>query len=262
MINHISFPYLGLEFTVNRQLFSLFGISVYTYGVIIGIGLILGFLYASREVKKSSISQDDFLNMFLIAVPSAIICARIYYVIFSWDFYKDNLIDIFNIRGGGIAIYGAVIGAFAAVLIYCKKKKLSIGSAFDILAVAFLIGQAVGRWGNFVNGEAFGSSSDLPWAMTIKQSGKTIANLVHPTFLYESIFNALGVVALCLYKRKKSFEGEVFCAYMVWYGLTRMVVEGFRADSLYLGPVRVSQMLSVVLVVAGLVIIIKNRKNP
>lgn len=262
MINQISFPYLGIELTVNRVLFSVFGLSVYTYGVIIGIGLVLGFLYASREAKKCGISQDDFLNMFLIGVPSAIICARLYYVIFSWSSYKDNLTEIFNIRGGGIAIYGGVIGASAAVLIYCLRKKINKGMVFDILSVGLLIGQAVGRWGNFVNGEAFGSATDLPWAMTIKQSGRVIANFVHPTFLYESLFNALGVLVLCLYKRKKTFDGEIFCGYMVWYGLTRVVVEGLRADSLYLGPVRVSQLLSAVLVLAGVIIIAKNRKKP
>ena len=261
MINHISFPHLGIELEVNRQLFSVFGISIYSYGVIIGIGLILGFLYATREAKKCGITQDDFLNMFLIGVPSAIICARLYYVIFSWNSYKDNLIEILNIRGGGIAIYGGVIGASAAVLIYCHKKKLNKGMVFDILAVGLLIGQAIGRWGNFVNGEAFGSGCTLPWAMTIKQSGRVVANLVHPTFLYESLFNALGVLALCLYKRKKAFEGEIFCGYMVWYGLTRMSIEGLRADSLYLGTVRVSQMLSIALVLVGFILIIKNRKK-
>lgn len=261
MINNIKFPGLGLEFEISRSLFSVFGIDVYTYGLIIGLGVILGFIYAAREVEKQGISQDDFLNMFLIGVPAAIVCARLYYVIFSWDLYKNNLMDIFDIRGGGIAIYGGVIGAAVSVLIYCKKKKLNAKTVFDILAVGLLIGQAVGRWGNFVNGEAFGGYTDLPWAMTIRQDGVLIANSVHPTFFYESALNALGILVLCLYKRKKVFEGEIFCGYMVWYGFSRMFIEGLRADSLYLGPFRVSQILSAVLVIAGLIIIIKNRKK-
>ncbi|MBQ2932894.1 MAG: prolipoprotein diacylglyceryl transferase [Clostridia bacterium] len=261
MFNVISFPGLGLEFEVSRSLFSVFGMPIYTYGLIIGLGLCLGFLYALSEVKKCGISQDDFYNMFLIGVPAAIICARIYYVIFNWDYYQNNLFDILNIRGGGIAIYGGVIGAAAAVLIYCKLKKLNIGKVLDILAVGLLIGQAIGRWGNFVNGEAFGSACNLPWAMTIEQDGKIVANMVHPTFLYESLANAVGVLLLCLYKKKKVFDGEIFCGYMVWYGLVRMFVEGLRADSLYFGTIRVSQALSVVLLVMGLTLIAKNRKK-
>ncbi len=261
MINNISFPRLGLEFEISRSLFSIFGIDVYTYGLIIGLGVILGFVYAIREVEKQGISQDDFLNMFLIGVPAAIVCARLYYVIFSWDSYKDNLMDIFNIRGGGIAIYGGVIGAVASVLIYCRKKRIDTKKVFDILAVGLLIGQAIGRWGNFVNGEAFGGYTDLPWSMTIKQDGILIANSVHPTFFYESALNFMGILVLCLYKRKKVFDGEIFCGYMVWYGFTRTSIEGLRADSLYWGQFRVSQMLSAMLVILGLIIIIKNRKK-
>ncbi len=261
MNNQITFPHLGLKLDVSRSFFSVFGMPVYTYGLIIALGVILGFVYASREVKKQGISQDDFLNMFLISVPVAIISARLYYVIFSWDSYRDNLWEIFNIRKGGLAIYGGVIGASASVLIYCTKQKIDKGKVFDILAVGLLIGQAVGRWGNFVNGEAFGSETGLPWAMTVKQEGLLIAYSVHPTFLYESILNALGVLALLCYKRKKVFEGELFCGYMVWYGLSRVIVEGLRADSLYLGPFRVSQILSVALIAMGTIIIAKKRKK-
>ncbi len=261
MLNVVSFPHLGLEFEVSRSLFSVFGMPIYTYGLIIGLGLCLGFLYALREVKKCEISQDDFYNMFLIGVPAAIICARLYYVIFNWDYYQNNLIEVFNIRGGGIAIYGGVIGAAAAVLIYCKRKSLNIGRVLDILAVGLLIGQAVGRWGNFVNGEAFGSECSLPWAMSVEQDGKIVANMVHPTFLYESLANAVGILLLCLYKKKKVFDGEIFCGYMVWYGFSRMFIEGLRADSLYLGPIRISQALSFALVLTGLILIAKNRKK-
>jgi len=261
MVNHISFPGLGLSFEVSRSLFSVFGLPVYSYGLIIGLGVVLAFIYATREVGRKGISQDDFLNMFLIAVPVAIICARLYYVAFSWDYYSRNLSEILNIRGGGLAIYGGVIGAFSVVLIYCRKKKICIGTAFDILALSLLIGQSVGRWGNFVNGEAFGGYTALPWAMTIECDGVPIANSVHPTFLYESLFNALGFLVLCLYKKRQVFEGELACCYMVWYGTGRMLIEGLRADSLYLGPFRVSQLLSAVIALTGIILIIKNYKK-
>jgi phosphatidylglycerol:prolipoprotein diacylglycerol transferase len=261
MVNTISFPGLGMEFEISRSAFSLFGIPIYTYGILIGIGLILGFCYASVESKKQGINQDDFLSMFLWGVPVAIICARIYYVIFSWGSYKSNPLEILNLRGGGIAIYGGVIGAAAVVLIYCKKKKISVGKVLDILAVGLLIGQAVGRWGNFVNGEAYGSSCNLPWAMTIKQNGRIIANMVHPTFLYESVFNLIGVFVLLAYKKTKVFDGEIFCGYMIWYGFGRMMIEGLRTDSLYLGNFRISQLLSLALVAAGIILIVKKRKK-
>ena len=261
MINNISFPGLGLEFSVNRAPFSVFGFPVYAYGLIIALGLVLAFVYASREAKKTGISDNDFFNMFLIGLPVAVLCARIYYVIFSWDYYKHNLSEILNIREGGIAIYGAVLGAALVVLIYCKVKKINIVKVLDVLSVSLLIGQAVGRWGNFVNGEAFGESCNLPWAMTIVRGMRTIAESVHPTFLYESLWNAAGVGVLLLFKRKKVFEGELACCYMVWYGIGRMFIEGLRADSLYLGTFRVSQILSAVLVLAGLILIIKNHKK-
>ncbi len=261
MINNISFPNLGLEFEINRIAFTIFGVPVYFYGLLIGLGLLLAFMYAIYETKRVNLAQDDLLNMLLIALPSAIICARIYYVIFQWDYYKNNLSEIFNIRGGGIAIYGAVIGAALVVYTYCRIKKLSIGKCLDVLAIGLLIGQAVGRWGNFVNGEAFGATTELPWAMTIAQDGRKVAEMVHPTFFYESLWNMLGVVILWLYRKQKKFEGELFCGYMIWYGIGRMMIEGLRADSLMMGPFRVSQLLSVCLIVAGIIIVILKRKS-
>jgi len=261
MINHISFPNLGLEFQINRVAFTVFGMPVYLYGILIALGLVLAFIYASKETKRVGISQDDFINLFLIGIPASVIGARLYYVIFSWDYYKNNLTEIFNIRGGGIAIYGAVIGAALTVLIYCRIKKIHIGKVLDVLAIGLLIGQAIGRWGNFVNGEAFGSETDLLWSMTVMRDGRMVASAVHPTFLYESLWNLLGILALLLYKRRKIFEGELFCGYMVWYGFGRMIIEGLRTDSLYIGAFRVSQLLSVVLIAAGVIIIAINRKK-
>ncbi len=261
MINTVSFTGLGVSLRVSRSAFSVFGMPVYTYGILIALGVCIAFAYATIQIKKTGIRQDDFLNMFIIGLPSAIVGARIYYVIFSWDMYKNDIWEIFNFRGGGLAIYGGVICAAATVLIYCKAKRINKGTVLDVLAVALLIGQAIGRWGNFVNGEAYGSVTSLPWAMTIEQNGRIIAESVHPTFLYESVFNALGIVVLTLYKKKKIFEGEVFCAYMIWYGMGRFLIEGLRADSLMLGALRVSQLLSFALVATGIILIAKNRKK-
>ena len=261
MINNISFPNLGWEFEISRAAFTVFGMPVYFYGLLIGLGLLLAFIYGIYESKRVGLAQDNLLNMLLIALPVAIICARIYYVIFQWGYYKENLTEIFNIRGGGIAIYGGVIGAAIVVYTYCRIKKLSMGSWLDILSIGLLIGQSVGRWGNFVNGEAYGGHTNLPWAMTIVQDGQTIAEMVHPAFLYESLWNGVGIILLWLYRRHKKFEGELFCGYMIWYGIGRMMIEGLRADSLMLGDFRVSQILSVCLAAVGIIIIILKRKS-
>ena len=255
MMNQISFPDLGISFTVNRAAFTLFGVSIYWYGLLIATGLCLAVMYGMREAKRVGLSSDDLLNMILIAVPVAILCARAYYVIFSWEMYKDDLLSILDIRSGGLAIYGGVIGICAVVFGYCRMKKIPLGRALDILALGLLIGQSIGRWGNFVNGEAFGGACSLPWAMTVERDGILLANQVHPTFLYESLWNAVGIGVLLLYKRIKEFEGELFCGYLAWYGLGRVWIEGLRADSLYIGDLRVSQILAGITVVLGITIL-------
>ncbi len=261
MINQISFPNLNLNFTVNRVAFEIFGFSVYWYGILICLGLILAICYGLKESKKTGLSQDDLTNMLLLSVPIAIICARLYYVIFSWDSYKNDLGSVFDIRNGGLAIYGGIIGACLVIFFYCKKKKLSIGMALDLLSIGLLIGQSIGRWGNFVNGEAFGGPTSLPWAMTIINQGEVIADSVHPTFLYESLWNIIGIGILLIYKKKTVFNGELFSAYMVWYGLGRSLIEGLRADSLYIGIFRVSQILAVLTMLVGVIIIILGRRH-
>lgn len=261
MAQQISFPGLGLEFSVNRVAFRVFGLPIYWYGILIALGLILAILYGIRASKRVNLNQDDLINMILWSVPIAIVFARIYYVIFSWEQYAGDWLSVFDIRSGGIAIYGAIIGVVLVLVVYCKRKKLSLGKVLDVLAIGLLIGQAVGRWGNFVNGEAFGSSSTLPWAMTIKQGDWTIAELVHPTFLYESLWNGLGILVLLCYRKFHTFDGEEFCGYLVWYGLGRTWIEGLRADSLYIGMFRVSQLLAIATAVAGIGIIIWKKKR-
>lgn len=264
MVNHILFPNLGINLTLQES-FQIFGFSIYWYAVIIVTGMVLAVWYAIRMFPKKGLEQDDLFNMFLIALPTAIICARAYYVIFSWNDYKDNLWQIFNIRGGGLAIYGGVMGAAAVVLLYCSRKKISFAKVFDILAVGLLIGQAVGRWGNFVNAEAFGDPSrptNLPWAMTILG----VAENVHPTFLYESLWNAAGIILLLLYQKKlQRADGELFLTYLLWYGLGRVWIEGLREDSLMLMTtplqIRVSQVLAGLSAFAGAVGIILLRRK-
>lgn len=262
MINNISFPNLNISFNISRAAFSVFGIDIYWYGLIICLGIAVACVYGFREIRKTDISTDDFLNMILLSLPAAIICARAYYVLFSISDYMDNPIDIFNIRQGGLAIYGGIIGIMLVVLIYSRRKGLNLGALLDILAVGLLIGQCIGRWGNFVNGEAFGGETSLPWAMTVKHGARTVASLVHPTFLYESLWNLAGIAALLIYKPHKKFDGELFLLYMVIYGAGRFWIEGLRADSLYLfGAVRVSQVLSAILFAAGIVLIIIMRRR-
>ena len=257
MVNNISFPNLGLNFSINRAAFSIGNVNIYWYGLIIALGMIIALAYGIREFKRCGLKQDDLLNMFLICVPVAIICARLYYVIFSFDQYRDNLLSIFDIRNGGIAVYGSLIGAGIVVLVYCLKKKINLGAVLDILAVGFLIGQAVGRWGNFVNAEAYGAITDLPWRMELLDLG--IA--VHPTFLYESLWN-MGVFLIMVLRRKKmSFSGEAFLSYITLYGLGRFWIEGLRTDSLFLGPFRISQIVAVACVISGIVLIIVNKRK-
>ena len=261
MSNIISFEKLGLSFTVSKSAFSLFGIDIYWYGIIIATGLVLAFIYASHQVEKEGINQNDFLNMFIIAVPCAIVGARIYYCIFNFSEYKNNLFDLFNLRQGGLAIYGGIIASFLTTYLYCKCKHIKFAKALDILAVGLLIGQCIGRWGNFVNGEAFGTYTDNIFGMTIIRNGIIIAKSVHPTFLYESLWNLLGIIVLLMHKKKKRFQGELFSLYMVWYGFGRMFIEGLRSDSLYIGSFRVSQILSSVILIVGIIFIIKGRKS-
>lgn len=261
MINDIAFPALGIDLSVNRVAFSVLGFPIYMYGIIITFGLITAAVYGYLQCEKEGLCKDDYLNMLLLAIPIAIICARTYYVIFSFDSYKDNLWSILDLRSGGLAIYGGIIGAFLMVFAYCRLRKIKLGKFLDLLAIGLLIGQAIGRWGNFVNGEAFGAATSLPWAMTVKSGGRVIADGVHPAFLYESLWNAIGLMILLRHKKRRHFGGEVFCLYLIWYGVGRFWIEGLRADSLYLGCLRISQILAFLTAAAGMLIFICERRK-
>lgn len=262
MKNIIAFPGLGIgEFSVPTS-FKLYGFTVHWYGVIIALGIVLAYLFAKMKARKRDISDDTLMDVLIWGLPSAIVCARIYYVVFSWADYRDNLLDIFKIWEGGIAIYGAVIGACLSTLIYCRVKKISVGKVFDIGSYGLLIGQMIGRWGNFVNAEAFGTETDTAlFRMTLVNRGIT----VHPTFLYESAWNLLVFILVNLFEKYQKFNGEIFLWYVTGYGFGRFFVEGMRTDSLMLGSLRVSQILAAVCVVAGIGLIIyfrlKNKKE-
>lgn len=258
---HVSFPGLGLNFKVNRVAFTVGDFSVYWYGIIIGFGFILALLFAVRSLKRYGIKPDDFFDCVLAGLICGIIGARLYFVVFRWDDYKNNLLDILAIHNGGLAIYGGIIGGLGAACIVAKLKKVNIPAMLDIGGMGFLIGQGIGRWGNFVNQEAFGTETGLPWRMV---SENTDYVPVHPCFLYESLWCLTGFVILYLISRKwRKFDGQMFLLYMIWYGLERMIVEGLRTDSLYtpLFGLRVSQVLSGIIVIIGVSLLIINLRR-
>lgn len=246
----IAFPRLGLEFTLNRVAFSLFGKDIYWYGIIICAGFLLAVWYLNTRVSQFGFTSDHLVDCLLLCVPAGVIGARIYYVAFEWDYYSRHLGEIIAIWQGGIAVYGSVIGVVLALWGYSRYKKLPLGGLCDVAALGLLIGQCIGRWGNFVNGEAYGGVTGLPWGMTIDG-----ASPVHPTFLYESLWNLAGFAALHSYSKKRKFEGELALLYVAWYGLGRAWIEGLRTDSLYLGPVRVSQLLAAVSCAAAVAVL-------
>jgi prolipoprotein diacylglyceryl transferase len=236
--------------------FEIFGIEIMWYGILISIGVILGTILALREAKRVGVDENAFIDLLLFAIPAAVIGARAYYVIFSWDYYKDNPIQILNFRGGGLAIHGAIIAAVITAVIFTRRRNLDFWQIADIAAPSLALGQAIGRWGNFINQEAYGIPTDLPWGIMVN------GVKVHPTFLYESIGDFLIFLFLIWYRRKKvKVSGEVFLLYIVLYSTVRFFVEGLRIDSLMLGPIRVAQLVSVVSIIVGLVYLYVRRKG-
>ena len=275
----VEFPGLGLQFDVYANLaeFTLFGntVTIRFYGVIIAFGFILAVLFGGRMAYKWKMSLDKMLDVLIYGTIGGIVGARLYYVAFQWDMYKNDLLSIFKIWEGGLAIYGGLIGALAVAFFVCKKIDLNFYKLLDIAGMSFLIGQGIGRWGNYTNQEAFGTNTTLPWGMTSEKVSEYIARNydsltaggmtvdpdmpVHPTFLYESIWCLLGFVILYIVCRKfRKFDGQLILGYGIIYGLERTVVEGLRTDSLYIGStnLRVSQLLSLALVIACAVITI------
>ena len=277
MVYHVQFPGLGLDLTVNRVALAVGGFNIYWYGVIIAAGMLLAMLYAFRNAVDYGIDSDRLVDVVAIGTVMAIVCARIYYVAMA-PFEYQSLWDMIDIRKGGIAIYGAVIGAFVFGGLAAKWRKVPLLPLFDLVSLGFLIGQGIGRWGNFVNQEAFGTNTTLPWGMYSEgteaylksvqvtlPAGVTVdpAAPVHPTFLYESIWCLVGFAVLASLYKKRRFNGQIFLGYIIWYGLGRAWIEGLRTDSLYLfhwtlfgQRIRVSQALSLVMVLvcAGILV--------
>lgn len=284
MHTEISFPNLGIYLKNVGKSIDLFGIEIAYYGIIIGTAILLGFWIAAREAKRTGQNPENYLDMGIIGVIAGIVGARLYYVIFSWDMYKDNLLDIFNLREGGLAIYGGVIAAVISVLVLAKVKHLSAPQIFDTIAMALLNGQMLGRWGNFFNREAFGGYTDSLFAMRLpldavrssdvtEQMRRHIERIdgvsyiqVHPTFLYESLWCMVLLIILFAYRKHKKYEGELFLMYLFGYGLGRFWIEGLRTDQLLLPGVgiAVSQLLACAIVVgtgAAMLYLRKKHKN-
>lgn len=266
--SEISFPGFGI--TVNPgQGFTIPGTSfeIRWYGVIIAAGMLLAALYTLRRCEEFGFTQDDVLDGLLWIVPFSVVCARAYYCIFNWSIYAENPISVLYIRNGGMAIYGGVIGAAVGILVLAKVKKINVFAVLDLTGIGFLIGQFIGRWGNFVNREAFGRETECFFRMGLMNRYTGVVTYYHPTFLYESVWNLVGFLALHFYSKHRKFDGEVALLYAAWYGLGRAMIEGLRTDSLYLGStgIRVSQLLagaSCILATAALVYFRFIRKSP
>ena len=253
----ISFPGVGLEVNPDRVL-QIGSFSIHYYGLIIAIGLALAVIYGLRRRKVFGLTEDHILDGALLIVPFAIICARLYYCAFSWDSFKDDPISMLYIWNGGLAIYGGVIGAALGIIVYCKVRKISLGATLDLVALGFLIGQAIGRWGNFMNREAFGAPVSENYFLAMGLFNRYLGEYqyFHPTFLYESLWNVVGFVALHFLSKKRQYDGQIALGYVAWYGLGRAIVEGLRTDSLWWGPFRVSQLLAAISCVAAVTVLL------
>jgi len=241
---------------MNPVAFEVFGLEIRWYGIFIAFAMLLGSVVFLKNTKKAGYVEDDIYDIILAAFPAAIVGARAYYVAFNWSYYTGNFMKMINIRGGGMAIHGGLIGGFLAAYLVCRHKKLDLLDLVDRAAPLIPLGQAIGRWGNYANGEAHGGPTDLPWAIMVD------GQMVHPTFLYESIWNLCLFVFLSWYGAKKRFKGELILLYMGIYSLGRFFIEGLRTDSLMLGPLRMAQFISLIFIgVAFVLWIMMNKKS-
>ena len=276
----IWFPNLGIEIAhLDRVVFTVFGKNVYWYGIFIGLAVIIGVGMAMKEAKRTGQNPDMYVDFIIYALIFAIIGARLYYVIFSWDYYSAHPEKIFATREGGLAIYGGIIGAVLTAIVYCKKKKVNFWLLGDTTAPCIAFGQMLGRWGNFFNREAFGGFTNGPLAMRLQVAQVRVGDIsqqvmdhimnfggvdyiqVHPTFLYESLWNLCLFILLVTLRPKKKFDGQILGLYFLGYALGRVWIEGLRTDQLMIGPFAVSQLLSAVLIVASVAFLIWKGKK-
>ena len=280
MTESINFPNLGVHLEHVGQKISIFGFDIAYYGMIIGIGILAGLLMAVWEAKRTKQNPETYYDLALYAVIFSIIGARMYYVLFSWDMYKNDLLSIFNLREGGLAIYGGVIAAMITVFVFSRVKKISFGLLVDTAGLGLILGQIIGRWGNFFNREAFGEYTNNLFAMQLPVDAVRASDItekmrehmevingiefiqVHPTFLYESVWNIGVLIVLLLWRKHKKFNGEICLMYLFGYGIGRFWVEGLRTDQLqFSNGIAVSQVLAAVLVVVSVVWILIGRRK-
>lgn len=272
--DQIVFPKLGIDISIDETAFTIFGLEIKWYGLIITMGMLLAMIYGFSQMKKYGIDPDRAIDTIIGGVVGGLVGARAYFVIMSWDNYKDDILSIFNIRNGGLAIYGGIIGALLVGGIIAHIRKVKLLPLLDVVSIGFLLGQGIGRWGNFFNQEAFGCNTEnifgmsggriQQWIMSNADSatlseGQTLyaSHTVHPCFLYESVWCLLGFALLALFAKKiRRFDGEILLIYAAWYGIERFFVEGLRTDSLMIGSIRVSQMFAAVCVVASVILLI------
>ena len=279
MTQIVSFPGLGFSFEINPDAFSIGSLTIKWYGILFACAFLLGTLYVLKNTKKFGLDGDRVIDVLLGTIVFGVIGARIYYVAFSWDMYRDNLMDIFKIWNGGIGIYGGVIAAVLSGWLLCRWRKVRFLPMLDLCSAGLILAQAIGRWGNFVNVEAFGCATTVPWRMTSEYAGgigstqvqRYLATLtsaevdalggmdaigVHPTFFYESLWCLLGFFLLVWMTKRRKFDGQMIFVYTIWYGVERFVVEGLRTDSLMIGNLRVSQVFAIFSAIVALIIML------
>ncbi len=245
-----------MQYNGSRVAFSIFGVDVYWYAILIVTGMVVAVVGASKLLKKVGGNEDDLYDFSLWVLPASIIGARLYYVIFEWENYAGDLMKIIDIRSGGLAIHGGIIAGVIVGLIFTKSKSIRFFTLSDVVMVFLPLAQAIGRWGNFINNEAHGGPIDLPWAVIID------GQKYHPTFLYESMGNVLiFIILLSFFNKKQKRFGQTTGLYMILYGILRFFVEGLRTDSLYMGPLRVAQVVSIVFIVGGLILFFVQSKK-
>lgn len=273
--NQVIFPKLGIDITINDTAFTLFGLEIKWYGLLITLGMLLAMIYCFSQMKKYGIDPDRAIDAVIGGIIGGLIGARVYYVIMQWDDYAGNWKSIFNIRNGGLAIYGGIIGAVIVGGLVAKLRKVKLLPLLDVASMGFLLGQGIGRWGNFTNQEAFGYNTDnifgmssgkiRDWIISVNSDMSSPADLiamnadkpVHPCFLYESIWCLLGFVLLAVFAKKiRKFDGQIFLMYLGWYGFERFFIEGLRTDSLMIGTMRVSQVLAAICFIASIILLI------
>lgn len=258
-MNIVNFPLVNLEIQLEKIAFSVFGIDIHWYAILIVIGIVIVLLLCKKDSGKYNIKFETILDLSLYIIPISIIFARLYYVFFNLEIYMEEPLKIFDFRSGGLAIYGGIIGAVITILIFCKKRNINFLDVLDYLVPFLPLAQSIGRWGNFINIEAYGSETNLPWRMGIVENG--IYKEVHPTFLYESISTLIIFIILYKIRNKRRFKGEIVTLYLLMYSFVRFFIEGLRIDSLMFFNVRISQALSLSIFVVFCVILWKNYKK-